>query len=190
MKKIIIIAAMAVLAGSAFAQISDTLSVSATLQAGVSTIDVVQNSLDFGNIAVSEGLTRFVSSDLTMDAFAANGPWYIRVSTANPGNLMGLVDDTTGTHNLLMKMWQPGFGPEAGLPDPNVETNWRGNEAFWAFVFDDSETDPVTGEPVHSKIAQSANEDGTDFTFNLAIDASGAPADSYSSVVTFELVIE
>ena len=187
MKKIMALLAAGLMASAAWADMSDTLNVSATVGAGVSSLSVVQADLNFGTLTPAEGATRFVSSALTMDAFAANGPWYIKASTANAGNTMGLVD--ANGHSMLLKMWQPSFGPETGLPDANVDANWRGDAAFWGFVYDDNQLDE-NNQPLFSKIAQSANEDSTDFNFYLAVDAGGVAVGSYSTMVTFTLVIE
>lgn len=185
MKKLMIIAVAALVSTAAFAQMSDTVGITATVGAGSgSFVTIDPAAVSFGTVNPSPAVHRFKSNMLTCEYYAANAPWSIEVTTANVGDRVGLVGDIGGGnyHSIPMKFWQANYGGGTN-PDPNINTNWTGDNPVFKWVFDDGLTPAMT-------LASSASQDASPVPFQFAIDAEGAYKTNYASTVTFELVIE
>lgn len=183
MKRLIIMAAVAMLATASFAQVSDTLNVTATINAGVSSLDVTGTAAFNHTPSASDKYA--VSAALSATFFAANGPWHIKAESD------GLYSPTR-IHTIALKIWQPNFGPASYIgdyPDPDLE------ETYWR---NPSDPDNVNWFPIlpaadawKTKLATSAGEDLSPVSFRLGIEAIGHPvASDYAGTVTFTLVIE
>ena len=183
MKKLLIMAVVAMLATASFAQVSDTLNVTATINAGVSSLEISGTAAFNHTPSASDRYA--VTDELTAEFFAANGPWYIKAESDG-------LTSPTASHTIDMKIWQPNFGPASYVgdyPDPDVdETYWRNpsepDNVNWFLIL------PST-ESWKTKLASSEGEDLSPVAFRLGIDAVGHPvANDYAGVVTFTLVIE
>lgn len=184
MKKIVVLAVLCLVAGGAFAAMTNTVNVGVTVGTGSgSFLTVLPSAVSFGTVNPSPTIRRFKSNILTCEFYAANAPWSIAVTTTNVNDLVGLVGKV-GANNvtLPMKFWQANFGGGSN-PDPNIQTNWTGASPCFKWVFDNGTLPAMT-------LGSSASEDASPIPFAFAIDAEGAYKTNYSSTVTFELKIE
>ena len=166
-------------------------------------LNVSPTTIDFGNLDLNTGF-RFVSGNVELDYLAsATGPWEIRVYTANPADVLGLIRvdedgnsildaDGVPENNIILKV------------DPGADSNkdddlaWFGDGANadpeFLFVLDDTTPDSSNpGEIFYTKVASSLNENpaaADAYPVRFAIDVTGSVSGVYSSEVTFELCIE
>ncbi len=164
--------------GVALAQVTDTVDVTATVTAGVSTLNITETSVGFGAVTPDVNGSRFESGNVTGDYFAANGPWELRVYTTNAGNALGLIGQTNPNNTILLKV-----DPHADN-DVTNDNDWSLTPEF--FIVGDSSSSLFTS------VVSSANGDpanNANLIFNFGIDASGAAAEPYSTTVTVDLAI-
>jgi hypothetical protein len=189
MKRILSIAAIGLLAASAFAAVTnDNVSVSVGVVPGSgSFVDVKATAINFGTVAPSPTTYRYVAAASTCEFFAANGPWNIHVYARNGTNTAGEAQilkntSTPGITNWMsLKFWQANFGPQDwytthGNP-PVMQANCWTNMKW---VVDESQADSV--------FASSASLDTSPVKFSLGVDAMGAATGTYSAPVYFELI--
>ena len=165
---------------------SDTLTVSATIGAGNSSLTINETAIGFdGTLQATDGSSRFESNNVTGSYFIANGGaggWKIIVSTQNDGDIAGLVDGTTNNNIAQFKVDQGADG------DVTDDIDWEDeDEAEFSFVLDDS-ADVENA----ASVASSENEDLTkndSLVFNFGVDIAGKPVGTYSATVIVELVL-
>lgn len=130
-----IILAFSLTGSFVFAQgtsVFDKVTVSATIGQGTSSISIVEENIDFGGTLIPEdGNSRHLSGAITIDYFAANGPWEIRVYTENQNGVTGLLS-TNSASVIPLKFATEGRNGEfqALVPvfdnDGNILTNSDG----------------------------------------------------------------
>ncbi len=177
-----------------YGQVTQVVTVTASVAAGTSTLVASPTSVDFGSSALTAAVNdhRHSSGVVSLDYFAANAPWSIKVYTTRTDTLSGLVNSTDNAIPLKVNV---GTGGTAPFDDPEVDTAWSGTEAQLKFfsVFDDGTVDTVNGGIFFTKLASSANENPAEdasFQFIFATDVAGAAAGAYTASVTIELAIE
>ncbi len=164
----------------AFTQITDTVDVTATVNAGTSTLNITETSVAFGAVLPVPGNSRFESGNVTGDYFAANGPWELTVYTTNAGDAEGLVGTDVGNLGATIPLK---VDPDADN-DVTNDDDWTNTPEFF-YVLDD-------GNANAAKVASSANEnpaENNSLVFNFGIDAAGSAVGAYSTTVTAELAI-
>ncbi len=173
------------MSGVAFAQITDTVDVSVTVNAGQSSLNVTETSVGFGSVTPSQAGSRFESANVTGNYFAANGPWELIVYTTDANDAEGLI----GTGNVA-----PNDNLGALLPfkvDPGADHDVTDN-SHWAGSADMFTPVPDDGSPNHAVIASSTNGDpgnNPNLVFNFGIDVAGAAQGPYETKVTVDLSI-
>ena len=116
-------------AGAAFAGLTDTVAVSATVAAGTSSVSITEATITFGTVAPLSTDHRFeAAGPMTVDYFAAGFPWAVRVYTDNvvggTADNAGL-EGADGTSYVPLKVYAANLGPEL-KPDPEGEYFWAG----------------------------------------------------------------
>ncbi len=184
MKKRVVVAALCLAAGGAWAAMTNTVNVGVMVGAGSgSYLTVSPSTVNFGTVNPSPAIHRFKSNVLTCEFYAANAPWSVTVVTTNVNDLGGLVGRVgANNYTLPLKFWQANFGGGSN-PDPNVSSNWTGASPCFKWIFDEGTLPAMT-------LGTSASQDGSPIPFVFALDAEGAYKTNYSSSVTFELRIE
>jgi hypothetical protein len=205
MKRIISLVVMAIFAlhtGLAYAALSDTVNVTATVGTGVSFVDIL-NTVDiaFGSVTPSDTDHRFMAaSAMQVSYFAANSPWTIRVYTDNspgddsptPEGAFAGLEGADGVSYMPLKVWNVNFGPGPTVPDPEVDATWSSPTEGWARIPEKDEhvdgptppADPFTWR----RLTYTGAEIATPFDNNLATDAAGAVAQAYSTTLTVEII--
>jgi len=179
---LLVLSILAWQASAAFAATSDSLAVSATIQAGTSTLSVTEANLTFGNISPSEADHRFVATaPFHVNYFAATGPWGIRVYTDNASGDAGLIG-ADGTP-LVLKLWNDNRGGTGNPPDPELDSNWKLPNPVWSYVPDKDDVDVFLCQSGGAELPSG-------FANELAVDAEGMKAQAYStSSLTVEIII-
>ncbi|MDD5449367.1 MAG: hypothetical protein PHO42_02055 [Candidatus Omnitrophica bacterium] len=141
------------IANNAFAGTTATVNVTATVLQGQSEISVDTANVDFGAVSGSVSNRRFVAGPVKVTYFAGTSPWTIRVYTANPNNVPGLIGVTDNTKSVPLKTWCDNYGPKAhtqGVP-PDEENIyfWRGYDFNG---INGIESTPITSGPAFSEI--------------------------------------
>jgi hypothetical protein len=159
MKKNAIIEVLVVIfliAPNCFAGTTATVTVTATVLEGESSISVDVALVNFGGVSGSLSNRRFVAGPVQVSYFAATRPWTIRVYTVNPGGVPGLIGVTDSSQSIPLKVWCDNYGPwehQPGIP-PNEE-----NIYFWngySFNGDNDKEDIITDGSI-SEIALEVN---------------------------------
>ena len=197
MKRIIslmIVAIFALQTGLAYAATSDTVNVLATVGAGTSFVDILNSAdITFGTVNPTGTDHRFeATTAMSLDYFAANSPWTIRVWTANSpgvdpdeGAAAGL-QGADGVTYMPLKVWNVNFGPLATKPDPEVDATWNSPDEGWARI---PEQDEHTSNPLTwRRLTYTGAEITAPFDNYLAIDAAGKVAQAYSTILTVEII--
>ncbi len=211
MKKLMIVAAAALVASSAFAQQSDQVDVSAIIRQGLSSLSVSPDSVAFDHTPAL-GDAYAVSDELTLTFFAANGPWAV-VATSDglqSTNKTWVYNETTEAMefveaNMPIKVWQASFGP---APDVGTGGTNATPAAYGGKAYPDPDDDPLfwrnpsapddvvwlTAFPVGpyaTHLTSSKVGDVSPVKFRMGIDTFGMPAgDDYTGVVDLDLVID
>jgi hypothetical protein len=171
----------------------DTIEVSATVVEGTSSISVESPAaINFSGqtLVATVDNTRYLSDEVTLSYFAANGPWEIRVYTTNTDDLTGLVNaDASSTVTLKVTT----ADRDGNFGDVTDEDQWGGADDVLRFlrVLDDGTRDDLDN-PFFAIIASSANENpssSSDLKVKFGIDIAGAKAEEHKAVVTFEMAI-
>jgi hypothetical protein len=194
-----LLAGFPVHAQSAGSAATDSIAVSATVGQGISSINVVQGSLNFGTLTPTAQNSRYLSQAITISYFAANGPWEIRAYTTRADQKQGLVNaDATST--VLLKI-TPGVEVSGGTyeyGDVNDNAEWSGGDGTLKFftILDDgamtNEENPAERTPFYAVVASTENENpdrNDEFRVKFGIDISGAASQQHLAVVTFDLAI-
>ncbi len=175
-------------AGIVFAGTSANVTVNAIIAAGSNTLTVTSGAtLDFGTVTPVQGASRFSAGPITVSYFAANSPWTIRAYTQNAGGKLGLIGADGAS--LAVKLWNGNSGGTGIPPNPNTDANWTGGSPVWGFVVDKasmSPTDPLTWKV----LCATSKELSSPFDNYLGIDAAGAKAEAYTTVVTVDIVAQ
>ena len=182
MRKILVLCTVFGFSAAVLGQTTDTVSVSAVVtDGGPSSFSVTPAAIDFGfPLSASVADHRFETlTSLTATFFAATSPWSIEVTTANPSNAVGLVSPA-GDTMAQFKFNQPNFGSG----DPEINTNWTGDDAVWKGIFDIADPNDA------ATLGSSAIQDSSPIIFKFAVDAVGAVKTNYSTDVRFDLVIQ
>jgi hypothetical protein len=219
MKKLAVLLMVTMAASGAFAQVSDTLNVTATINAGVSTLDVSGTAALVNTPAANDQYA--ISAELTATFFAANGPWSIiaesdgLISASKQMPVMGadgkIVRDGSGNPvmgpaTMGIKLWQANFGPAAdagtggttgvpatydgvAFPDPDV------NSLYWR---NPSAPDTVnwlginkSTDTFKTKLASTYGQDESPIPFRIGVQTLGMPAaNDYSGTITFTMTFE
>ncbi|NQU74043.1 MAG: hypothetical protein HQ547_04990 [Candidatus Omnitrophica bacterium] len=165
-------------AGAALADVTDTINVTATVQTGTSTVNIDEASVAFGSISGTVGNHRFTAGPMTIDYFAANDAWTIRVSTNNhPGDdgldeglyagLEGVVDDT---QYAALKVWNGNYGPTASQPDEDNDYFFAGYD----FNGDTDKEDTITDGTI-SEVALGFDVNGDGDALDVGLGTVGTP---------------
>lgn len=121
-----------------------TLSVSATVLQGESSISTDTSTVNFGAVTGSETNRRFVAGPIKVSYFAGDSSWTIRVYTANAGNVVGLIGVTDSNYNIPLKVWCDNYGPSKNAvgqtPDEENKYFWNGYD----FNSDGDKQDTIT----------------------------------------------
>ena len=176
--------------------VTDTITVRATVGSGTSSISILSPAvIDFGgqSLAPTAENSRYLSNEVTIDYFAANGPWQIRVYTTNANNVQGLVSTTQGsTSTITFKITPEDRQGEFG--EVSNDDHWSGSdEVLRFFTVLDDDTKSESGDPFYAIAASSANENpskDSDFKVKFGIDVAGAAiGQTHEAIVTFDLAI-
>ena len=139
-----------------FAGTTATVTVTATVLAGESSISVDTTLVDFGGVSGSVTNRRFVAGPVKVSYFAATRPWTIRVYTRNPGGVPGLIGVTDSSVAIPLKVWDDNYGPwehRPGIPPDEENTYfWNG----YNFNGDQDKEDIITDGSI-SEIALGVN---------------------------------
>ena len=174
-----------------------TINVSATVVQGTSSISIVSPT---GEVSFSDQLvptdqnSRYLSEAVTINYFAANGPWEIRVYTQNSEGRTGLIN-AAGSSRVLLKV-TPGVENDSGVVEfGDVENNddWSGSDQNLKFftVLDVGTVDE-NQNPFFAIAASSKNENPNKneaFQVKFGIDVAGASTGEHEAEVTFDLAI-
>jgi len=184
--------------GIAFAATSDSFLVSATVATGTSTLDVTEATMAFGTLTGTPAAHRFATAaGFTVNYYAANSPWTIRVYSNNhpgvdlvEGAFAGLKGADTTTY-VPLKVWCPNYGGTGTPPDPKVDLNWIGTaptyaDARWLRIpeLDEQTTVPTTWR----RLAYTGAELATGFANFLGVDVEGVKAQAYTTTLTVEII--
>lgn len=123
--------AVLILPGNSFADTTATVTVTATVLEGQSSISLDTNLVDFGGVSGSVSDRRFVSlRPVVVNYFAGTSAWTIRVYTANPGDVPGLIGVTNPAESIPLKVWCDNYGPRenpvGNAPDEENRYFWSG----------------------------------------------------------------
>lgn len=153
---------------------SHTVSVTANVLPGPTSLSVTPDTCGFGAVTAMEADHRFVATnDITVSYFAANGPWGISIYTTNDP-IVGLVS-TNGTDSMLLKFSRP-YPTDNVTFDPELDPQWGG--ISWTFVLHQSNALALVSD----------DEDAAaTFDFSLGIEAAGAVLGAHESDVIIEL---
>lgn len=170
-----------------------SISVSATVGSGTSSISIVQGAINFGDTVLLpiEGDSRYISEAITIKYFAANGPWEIRVYTQDQNDAQGLV--STGSSSTVLLKITP-EDKEGGFGDVKNDDHWSGEDELLRFftVLDDDAKELNTTTPFYAIAASSKNENPSkndDFKIKFGVDVAGAADEEHKAEVTFDLAI-
>jgi len=127
-----------------FAATTATITIMANVLLGESSIAVDLALVNFGTISGSATDRRFTAGPVKISYFAASNPWTIRVYTANPGDVVGLIGVTDTTKSIPLKVWCDNYGPRLNVLGhaPNEE-----NTYYWSgydFNNDGDKQDVIT----------------------------------------------
>lgn len=144
---------ISITACNSFADTTATVTVTANILQGQSDISIDTTTLNFGSVSGSVNNRRFIAGPVNITYFAGTSPWTIRVYTANPGGVPGLIGVTNSTQSIPLKVWCDNYGPRAnrvGNP-PNEENTyfWRGYDFNGV---NGIESTPITSGPAFSEI--------------------------------------
>ena len=145
MKKIMAIALLLLFLPSySFAGTTATVTVGVTVLPGQNDISVDTSNVNFGSVTGTVSNRRFVAGPITVRYFAGTNPWTIRVYTANPSHIAGLIGVTDSNKSIPLKAWCDNYGPRLhpiGQP-PNEENTyfWNGYD----FNGNSTKTDVIT----------------------------------------------
>ncbi|MEI8175352.1 MAG: hypothetical protein WCG78_00605 [Candidatus Omnitrophota bacterium] len=114
-----------------FASTTATVTVTASVLAGESSIEVDTTSVGFGAVSGSVATRRFHTlAPVKVKYFAGGSAWTVRVYTANPGSVHGLIGVTDATQSIPLKAWCDNYGPRLNVtghaPDVNNNYFWNG----------------------------------------------------------------
>ncbi len=164
----------------AFAQVTDTVDVTASVNAGVSTLNITETAVGFGALTPAPAGSRFESANVTGDYFAANGPWELRVYTTDANDAQGLVGSGAAAGNTIAL-----FKVDPGADnDVTNDDDWANTPEFH-FVLDD-------GSLPFATVASSLNgypANNPNLVFNFGVDVAGAAPGPYAATVTVDLAI-
>lgn len=136
---------------NSFAATTATVTITATVLPGESSISVDTNLIDFGGVSGSVSNRRFVAGPVKVSYFAGNSAWTVRVYTANPGGVVSLIGVTDSTESIPLKVWCDNYGPRANRPGhaPDEENNyfWNGRDFNGDGDKEDLITDGSISEP-------------------------------------------
>ncbi|NQU74041.1 MAG: hypothetical protein HQ547_04980 [Candidatus Omnitrophica bacterium] len=123
--------ALLILPGNSFADTTATITVTATILPGQNSISLDASLVDFGGVSGSVSDRRFISLQaVVVSYFAASNPWTIRVYTANPGDVTGLIGVTNPAESIPLKVWCDNYGPRenpvGNAPDEENRYFWSG----------------------------------------------------------------
>lgn len=203
-KKVFLISVLAlgmlmVCVQTGFAATIDTDRVTAEVTAGENELEIVEDSVSFGNRAGSLDNHRFVAGPLTVNFFPATSSWYIKIYTDNDlGKTLGGLVGEDGETLLPLRCWIANYGPhpdekgnysprdlDFNVPDPEHDTYWESEDGeypqVWYWVFDVNATDE-DGDPVVRKLIDPAAEILDTFEVCLAIETAGVKPQAYGSI--------
>ena len=151
-----------------------TLTVTATILPGESSISVDTNTVNFGTVTGSADNHRFVAGPVKVKYFAGTFPWTVRVYTANPGNINGLIGITDPNSNIPLKVWCDNYGPRLNILGhaPDEENNY-----FWSgydFNGDGDRADMITNGSI-SEIALGFDVNGDGDKLDTGLGTASAP---------------
>lgn len=157
-----------------FASTTAIVTVTAIVIAGESSILVDTSLVDFGSISGSVSNRRFTAGPVSVSYFAATSPWTIRVYTANPGDVNGLIGVTDPNVSIPLKVWCDNYGPRLNPLGhaPNEE-----NTYFWSgydFNGDGDKLDVITDGSI-SEVALTFDVNGDGDAFDTNLGTSAAP---------------
>ena len=155
--------------------------------------DDTTSSISFnGTLTPTSSNSRFASSQISIEYFAANGPWEIRVYTQNANNAQGLVNED-GDSFVELKIDVEDRDGNFGIV--TNDDHWSGGDdvlEFFRILDDNAMTESNTPVPFFAVIASTANENpdqDSDLRAVFGIDIAGASADTHSADVIFDLAI-
>ncbi len=169
-----VVVATAFIPSAAFAGTTATVTVSITVLQGQSSIAVDTTAVAFGSVSGSVSAHRFISSAVKVSYFAANNPWTIRVYTANPGNVPGLIGVTDSTKSIPLKTWCDNYGPRL---DPLGHAPDVNNKYFWAgydFNGNGTKTDLITDGSI-SEVALGFDVNGNGIATDTGLGTAANP---------------
>jgi hypothetical protein len=142
--------------------------------AGESSLSVDTSLVDFGSVSGSVNNRRFTAGPVTVSYFAASSPWTIRVYTANPGDVVGLIGVTDANINIPLKVWCDNYGPRLNAQGraPNEE-----NAYFWGgydFNGDGDKQDVITSGAI-SEVALGFDVNGDGDALDSGLGTASAP---------------
>jgi len=130
--------------GYCFGGTTAVITVTATILAGQSSISVDSTLVDFGSVSGSVNNRRFVGGPVKISYFASSSPWTIRVYTANPNGVLGLIGVSDPSANIPLKTWCDNYGPRLNqlghAPGEENRYFWNGYD----FNGDGDRTDVIT----------------------------------------------
>jgi hypothetical protein len=153
----------------------------AVVKGGESFISISSTNVAWTNVVIPGVMDRINSPKLTCNFFPAAGPWQIRLFHRNTVSMLPLqrVGSTSATNSLLVRVWQPNFGPTnyyalGTMPDPMDPNVWTKGTIVGPEIF-----------PGH--FARQASSDYPPIDFNFMINARNVPEATYEGTIYFEL---
>ncbi|PIU41207.1 MAG: hypothetical protein COS99_06645 [Candidatus Omnitrophica bacterium CG07_land_8_20_14_0_80_42_15] len=188
----VLVLGVACVASAAFAATSDTVSVTATVGAGTSSVAITQTAIAFGTVAGTQTNHRFHAGPMTVTYYAGTDAWTIRTFTDN-SPLNGAEPEKAGlkgadgTTYMPLKAWNANFGGTGIPPNEESDANWAGADAVWLRIpeKDEHTTDPGTWRRLCYKGAELAPGG---FANYLGIDVSSVKAQAYTTTLTVEII--
>ena len=197
-KSVVLLTSFLVLVSLALADKMVQIEVKATIGGGTSTLSVTGTPVFNGGNALTtnSGRSRYESSTLTVNYFAANGPWDLGVYTTRTDEIAGLADKADGEVNVntIPLKFTTFFTEGSETIDPNDDLQWSSSdpeELKFFTVLDVSAVDD-NNDPFYARLASSEAGDlaSDSIEFKFATDAAGGSEGAeHSAVVTIILNI-
>jgi hypothetical protein len=152
-----------------FCATNANVNVTVTILAGESSIFVNTDLVNFGTVSGSVSDRRFIAGPIKVSYFPGASSWTVRVYTANPGNVAGLIGASDPNEAIPLKVWCANYGPTGNVPDEENAYFWNGYD----FNKNGQRTDVITDGSI-SEIALGFDVHGDGDKFDTGLGTESA----------------